>query len=269
MKTIDVKWVVNKQELLDGNNQVLIARNAAQLPAIAYRDAALIRLTLVSYDYQSGTYVAYSSMSGGSTFAAALDYDWDHDVPPMCRADDDAINVPDDWADADPAVGKFAIRLSAKTEEFRDAMGARDSRMVLLEIRSFDGDGEQDQLITGIPLLALNSLDDLSDPPTPVQDNFYSRSASDARYVRGTPMVVDLPAGETSVTVLYSKNPAEVPVAVDLELMPPTDAADWIFIRVPVDSLSAAGWTLQLNVAPTAGYRALCIPIYITEDDET
>ena len=153
-------------------------------PYIIYKERPLVNLHLVIDD----TPTAYTGLAANIVFSASIDDDFDHATDLMCKTEDAGINVTGDWGaglNADPTQGEISIRLDAYNSAYQAKIGTSyEQNNTKLELLGFEyGTGD---LVFAIQMLfrAYNIQDDSGSVPPEPEDNYWTKTESDARFLQ-------------------------------------------------------------------------------------
>lgn len=276
-RVVDIWWDVARSEMLDADHNPISARERSTAwPFLIYTEEfVLLRIRLLQYNPKTNVYDPYEGfVDPTAEYIFAVDSDWNPSDSPMVVSLDAEINVSGDWEDgttADPSQGEFSVRVNTNTIEFGDAIENKRSLSAYMEIKSSDNLGKVHGIINPISVTCRNSIYPNGNPPENVQSNFYTRQASDARYIQGQTYLFEVPAGVDSVLV-GELGLTTAPVAVLASLQPPVPGGGMVLAQVPISSMSTDGWLVELSgLVPASGYVLVCIPLfsYANESEES
>jgi len=161
---------------VDNRRQIDSAGSLANPQSVFYREQPLIRLTLVRSDL-----TAYTGLPADGTFSACLDNNFDSTDTLMAKTLDAGINVPGDWADADPAAGKISIRLDCKTASYKAKVGTAERLTTTkLELQGYESGETDPSNVFRFDLYAEGIMDDGGATPPPVEGDYYTAAQVDA-----------------------------------------------------------------------------------------
>lgn len=148
---------------------------SGELPALVLGESVVFCLTFLNPD---GSAVIFS---GDEVFELSGDCDYDHETGLMFYAGPDRMNLPGDWAEADPAKGKIALRVSCNTENFASKLGDQEEIPVFLEVRMTAADAVTRSILLRTTATALNTIRHEGEPPEEIQAEFYTAAQTEAR----------------------------------------------------------------------------------------
>ena len=178
-RTIDIYYDVVSNVLRNSSGARL---NQRLYEFVIYKEKPLVRLRLVTDE----DLTAYTAFDASMTYSAAIDKDFDHDSALMCKTLNADINRPSDWGDADAATGKFSIRIDANTARYAAVLATAEKKSAsMLELQAFDVNGDLVGVVR-FPFITYNLMDDNGSVPPAATEDYYTKTESDARFVRKT-----------------------------------------------------------------------------------
>ena len=168
-RVIELWYNMDERRLCDSNGATFLDE-WGKAPYIYFTERVLIWLHLL--DAIGDPYTGLEELT---TYSATLTEDGDFQVAaPPCRTADENINIADDWDDADPATGKFSIRLDAFTEPFETwiATGTNGVLNAKFELQGFYPAVVQPSAIIQFKFWALDVSDYSAGDPDPLDPNY-------------------------------------------------------------------------------------------------
>ena len=148
---------------------------SGELPELVLGESVVFCLTFLNPD---GSAVVFS---GDEVFELSGDCDYDHGTGLMFYAGPDRMNLPGDWAEADPAKGKIALRVNCNTENFASKLGDQEEIPVFLEVCMTATDAVTRSILLRTTATALNTIRHEGEPPEEIQAEFYTAAQTEAR----------------------------------------------------------------------------------------
>ena len=147
---------------------------SGELPELVLGESVVFCLTFLNPD---GSAVIFS---GDEVFELSGDCDYDHETGLMFYAGPDRMNLPGDWAEADPAKGKIALRVNCNTENFASKLGDQEEIPVFLEV-CMTADAVTRSILLRTTATALNTIRHESEPPEEIQAEYYTAAQTEVR----------------------------------------------------------------------------------------
>lgn len=147
---------------------------SGELPELVLGESVVFCLTFLNPD---GSAVVFS---GDEVFELSGDCDYDHETGLMFYAGPDRMNLPGDWAEADPAKGKIALRVNCNTENFASKLGDQEEIPVFLEV-CMTTDAVTRSILLRTTATALNTIRHESEPPEEIQAEYYTAAQTEVR----------------------------------------------------------------------------------------
>lgn len=167
--------------LYDIDNRRVLTSSGETIPdrlEFGLREQVILCLSIVYADLSPYVFGATD------TFSAAIDNDFDSSTELMVKTENAGINVPGDWASADPEQGKLSIRLDCNTATFATKLATAESINAKFELQWHDAGAPALAGKFRFDVVCSGLIDDsatLPEPTTPA--NYYTKSETDALLV--------------------------------------------------------------------------------------
>lgn len=148
---------------------------SGELPELVIGETVVFCLSFLNPD---GSPVVFS---GNEVFEFYGDSDYDREFGLMFYAGPDQMNLPGDWADADPAQGKIALRVNCNTENFVTKLGEKKQLPIMMEVRMTAADAVTQSILLRTTATALNSIHLNESLPEELKPEYYTISQTEAR----------------------------------------------------------------------------------------
>jgi len=124
MPTLDVTQIflfanVDTRKLITSDGVPL---GGDRLPRFFREEIVILCITFVDNDLNA------VALAQSNTYEFGIAQDYDEDTNVLALAENDNINIADDWDDADATAGKLSVRLNTNTEEFATYLGTSSGK---------------------------------------------------------------------------------------------------------------------------------------------
>lgn len=148
---------------------------SSELPELVVGETVVFCLSFLD---QEGSPLVFS---GNEVFELSGDCDYDRENGLMFYAGPDQLNLPGDWADADPAQGKIALRVNCNTENFVAKLGGKKQLPVSMEVRMTAADAVTRSILLRSTATAVNSIHLNETLPEAIKPEYYTTGQVEAR----------------------------------------------------------------------------------------